>query len=122
MPSRDKLTESIGISMLLDFYGELLKERPRELLELYFGEDLSLSEISAMTGITRQGVRDAIRKGEVFLRETEEKLGLVKRFGETSKTVETIVEGLEVLASQTLTTEKAGEEAARLAELARSLL
>ena len=76
MPSRDKLEDSISISMLLDFYGELLKERPRELLELYFGEDLSLSEISAMTGITRQGVRDAIRKGEAFLRETEEKLAV----------------------------------------------
>ena len=122
MPSRDKLTDSISISMLLDFYGELLKERPRELLEMYFGEDLSLSEIAATTGITRQGVRDAIRKGETFLRETEEKLGLVKRFGETSKTVETIVEGLETLARQTLSQEKAGEEAAKLAELARSLL
>lgn len=93
MSCHDKLEESVGISLLLDFYGELLKSRQRELLELYFSEDLSLSEIASRTGITRQGALDGIRRGEKFLRETEEKLGLVKRFRETGETAATLVPG-----------------------------
>lgn len=93
MSCHDKLEESVGISLLLDFYGELLKSRQRELLELYFSEDLSLSEIASRTGITRQGALDGIRRGEKFLRETEEKLGLVKRFRETGETAATLVRG-----------------------------
>ena len=72
--------KDIKYSLLLDFYGDILSERKREIIELYYNEDLSLSEVSEITGISRQGVRDSIKKSENELAELEEKLGLAERF------------------------------------------
>ncbi|MBQ4647910.1 MAG: DNA-binding protein [Clostridia bacterium] len=69
----------ILISSLLDIYGALLSENQRDVLDLYYNGDLSLSEIGEDTGITRQGVRDAIKKGEAKLLEFEEKLNFYKK-------------------------------------------
>ena len=74
-------SQNLDISLLLDFYGEMLTFRQREMLELYYDDDLSLSEISEHAGITRQGVRDAVKRAEAQLYELEEKIGMVKRFG-----------------------------------------
>ncbi len=68
------------IPLLLDFYEELLSERKRTVLSLYYNEDLSLAEIAEEIGISRQGVRDLIKKAEEELSNLEEKLGLVKKF------------------------------------------
>ena len=65
--------------VLLDYYGELLTDKQRELLECYYNEDLSLSEIAANEGITRQGVHDAIRRGEAALADMEQKLHFISR-------------------------------------------
>ena len=65
--------------LLLDAYGALLTERKRELLDYYYNEDYSLAEIAELTGISRQGVRDSIKKGEEELYGFEEKLGVVSR-------------------------------------------
>ena len=73
--------ENLDMSLLLDFYGEVLTYRQREMLELYYDDDLSLSEISEQSGITRQGVRDAIKRAEKQLFDIESKLKLVQRFG-----------------------------------------
>jgi len=70
------------ISLLLDFYGDILSERRRELTSLYYNDDLSLSEIAEICGISRQGVRDAIKKSEAELLDLEEKLGLCGRYEE----------------------------------------
>ena len=64
---------------LYDVYGALLTDRQRDLFELYYEQDLSLSEISEEAGITRQGARDAIGPAEAALRGFEEKLGLLAR-------------------------------------------
>ena len=64
---------------VFDFYGETLTEKQRELFDLYYNEDLSLSEIAEHAGITRQGVRDSIKRGEAQLLEMEQKLGLMAR-------------------------------------------
>ena len=72
-------------SMLLDFYGELLTEKQRRCFDLHYNEDLSLSEIAEECGISRQGVWDNIRRAEAFLKETEEKTGLVGRFENTRR-------------------------------------
>ena len=56
--------KDMHISFLLDFYGDLLSESKREALDLYYNDDLSLSEISEALGISRQGARDAIKNGE----------------------------------------------------------
>lgn len=66
--------------LFLDFYGEVLSENQRTMMDLYYNEDFSLSEIADEVGITRQGVRDAIRRAEDTLDSLEEKLGLCARF------------------------------------------
>ena len=68
-----------NISYLLDFYGDILSEKKRSVMELYYNEDLSLSEIAEQFGISRQGVRDIVKKTEEELFFWEEKLGLAKR-------------------------------------------
>lgn len=72
--------KNLEISQLLDFYGETLTERKRSVMNLYYNEDLSLSEVAAEVGISRQGVRELIKKTENELISFEEKLGLAKRF------------------------------------------
>ena len=74
-------SNTFHMSMLFDFYGELLTEKQKELFDLYYNEDLSLTEIAEHAGISRQGVRDAIVRSETILRDTEDKLGLVKKYG-----------------------------------------
>ena len=64
---------------LLDFYGDVLTERKKEVLDMYYNEDLSLAEIAEQIGISRQGVRDLIKKAEDELLFLEEKLGLAKK-------------------------------------------
>jgi len=73
------------ICLWLDFYGELLTNHTRDVLELHFSEDMSLSEIAEHLGITRQAVHDRIRQGTVSLMSFEDKLGLADRF-KTQKT------------------------------------
>ncbi len=72
--------ENTDICFLLDFYGQLLTEKTREILELHFAEDMSLAEISDQYHITRQAVHDTIKRGVATLQEYEEKLSLVQRF------------------------------------------
>ena len=68
-----------NISYLLDFYGEMLPEKKRSVMDLYYNEDLSLAEIAEQIGISRQGVRDIVKKTEEELFFWEERLGLAKR-------------------------------------------
>ena len=74
------MAKDLHITFLLDFYGDMLTEKQREVVECYYNEDLSLAEIAEEKGITRQGVRDAIKRAEQQLLEMEERLGLAKRF------------------------------------------
>lgn len=76
------VAKNLEFSLLLDFYGEMLTQKQRESIEYYYNEDLSLSEISQNLGITRQGVRDAVKRAEALLYGMEERLGLAKRFKE----------------------------------------
>ena len=78
------------ISYLLDFYGNILTDKQRDAIDLYYNEDLSLAEIAEHVKITRQGVRDAIKRGEEILEEMEEKLGFAEKFGEYRKAFEEI--------------------------------
>lgn len=78
----DKLEKIEEISLLLDFYGELLSEKQREFLRLYHEENLSLSEIGDAFGVSRQAVNDGVKKAEAALRGYEEKLGLIQSYEE----------------------------------------
>ena len=72
--------KDLKVSLLLDFYGGILTDKQLDALELYYNEDLSLAEIAQHTKITRQGVRDSIKRCEAILFEMEEKLGFYKKY------------------------------------------
>ena len=88
--------KNLTLGYLLDFYGELLSERKRSVMDMYYNEDLSLAEIAAEVNISRQGVRDIIKKAEEELLFYENKLGLAERL----KTVESCASELRELASK----------------------
>ena len=70
--------QTYRMTMLFDFYGELLTERQKEFFDLYYNEDLSLAEIAENSGISRQGVRDVIVRAEGAMQEVEDKTGLIQ--------------------------------------------
>ena len=81
------MEEKILISMLIQTYGKLLTEKQNQILNDYYNNDLSLSEIAQNHNITRQAVRDIIKKGEKKLFEYEEKLLFMKRTLNTEKKI-----------------------------------
>ena len=91
--------KDLKISLLLDFYGDILSERRRELMEMYYNEDLSLSEIAEIAGISRQGVRDSVKKSERELEELEETLGLLERFNKVKLEIKKIGDELDTVAA-----------------------
>ena len=74
------MAKNLEISYLLDFYGDVLTDKQREAMEEYYNADLSLAEIAEGLGITRQGVRDTVKRGEATLVELEEKIGAAGRY------------------------------------------
>lgn len=77
--------KNMKFPLLLDTYGVLLTERKREILDYYYNDDYSLSEISELTGISRQGVRDSIKKSEEEIYGYEAKLKIVEKHEEVSE-------------------------------------
>lgn len=73
------MDRKVEISVLCQIYGKLLTEKQLNIMDNYYNLDLSLSEIAENEGITRQAVRDIIKKGENKLFEFEEKLGIMKK-------------------------------------------
>lgn len=92
-----KIDDVIQTSLLYDFYGSLLTDRQREVMELYYGENLSLSEIAAEFSISRQGVHDALKNAGRALYEYEQKLGLVDKFQQSREAIGDIDERIEGL-------------------------
>ena len=87
--------KNLNISLLLDFYGDILSERQKEALDLYYNDDLSLAEIAENYNISRQGVRSILKKGENILIEMEEKLHLAERFSSVQEKSTQIASELE---------------------------
>ena len=71
--------KNLNIGYLLDFYGDVLSERKRNVMDMYYNEDMSLSEIAESLNITRQGARDLIKKAEEEIYFLEEKLSLAQK-------------------------------------------
>lgn len=71
------LDKNVEIGLLMDFYGNLLTDRQKEIMMLYYEDNLSLTEIAEMLKITKQGVSDNIKRAEKALYDTEEKLQLL---------------------------------------------
>ena len=87
--------KDLTVGFLLDFYGDVLSERKRTVLDYYYNDDLSLAEIAEEIGISRQGVRELIKKAEEELRFHEEKLGLAVRFRNAQASAERLLALLE---------------------------
>jgi predicted DNA-binding protein YlxM (UPF0122 family) len=83
-------TNLLDAAYLFDFYADILTDKQRDYLDLYYHQDLSLSEIAENEGITRQGVRDVISRAEGVLRNMENKLGLVARYGHVRRNMELV--------------------------------
>lgn len=86
------MAKELKFVLLLDCYGELLTEHQRNVMELYYCDDLSLSEIGEPMGITRQGVRALVKRTEGLLLNYEEKLGFAGRLGKMRSCFEALEE------------------------------
>jgi len=93
--------KNMHISFLLDFYGGVLADRTRDVLEMYYFDDMSLAEIADTVGITRQGVRGGIKKGEEELLFLEEKLGLAARYSAITESAKRLLSLAEDLKAET---------------------
>lgn len=80
--------DTYELTLLYDFFGELLTGTQREYFEYYYSDDLSLSEIAELTGVTRQGVRAVLQRAQTLLRQYEAKTGVVARFRELTRRVD----------------------------------
>lgn len=84
------MAKDLSMCRLIDTYAAVLTEKQRSVLVMYYDEDLSLGEIAELEGITRQGVRDAIKRGENTLLELEAQLHFADRFRDYSDLVQKI--------------------------------
>ena len=75
---------------LLDIYGGLLTERQQSYLDMYYNEDLSLSEIASREGVSRQAVSDLIKRSEKILDEYDDKLMLFDKYLKNIQTIDRI--------------------------------
>lgn len=98
------MDNNVKISILCDLYGKLLTEKQFEFLDDYYNNDLSLSEIAENNNITRQAVRDIIKKGERKLFEYEEKLEFMKKTLNQEKKLEKVL--LDIAEIQNSTSDK----------------
>jgi len=89
--------DHLELCLLFDFYGEMLTDKQHELFDLYYNEDLSLSEIAEHAGITRQGVRDAVVRAEHTLTALEDKLHLVSRYGKIDQHAQALSQEIKML-------------------------
>lgn len=84
------MSKDLNVAVLLDFYGGILTDKQRDVIDLYYNQDLSLSEIAEHESISRQGVRDSIKRGEVMLYQYEDKLRIFETYIETLKLLQTL--------------------------------
>lgn len=94
------MEKNVKIGILLETYGKLLTEKQYNLLDDYYNNDYSLSEIAENLGITRQAVRDNLKKGENKLFEFEEKLGIMKTAVKQEKKMQKILSELTKIQDQ----------------------
>lgn len=111
--------DALEMTLLFDYYGDLLTERQRACLDLRYNQDMSLGEIAQELGVSRQGVFDNLSRAEALLRNMEEKTGCVRRAKKARKAVSKILSCAEALASSS--DETVSALAAQIAEAARGL-
>lgn len=112
--------KNLNISLLLDFYGDILSERQKDMLDMYYNDDLSLSEIAENYNISRQGVRSVLKKGENILFTMEDKLHLAERFSAVQEKSSKIANELQKIILN-ISNEEASKEISSLIEQIKDL-
>lgn len=102
-------SKALEMTLLYDYYGDMLTQKQQTCFDLYYNQDLSLGEIAEEAGISRQGVHDTIARTEAALQQMEEKLGCVGR----AKSLQSALETLSALSAQ-MQAEGRAELAARI--------
>ena len=97
------VAKNLDIVLLADYYGEMLTENQRKFIEYYYSDDLSLSEIAQNEGITRQGVRDAVKRAEAQLYDMENKLGFAERSRRVNEALDAIKQSTEAINNYNMT-------------------
>ena len=101
MAEKDSLDQRIRDGLLLDNYGALLTGKQRMACAMILLQDLSLSEAAETLGVSRQGVWDNIRRAETAMEDIEAKTGLLRRFEENRRELESLLTRLEALTGMT---------------------
>ncbi len=86
------MDKNLEISLLFDFYGQMLSDTQQQAVSLYYNDDLSLQETADILGMSRQGVRDALSRAKKSLYTFEENLLLCERFSKTQQGLMSIIE------------------------------
>ena len=95
------MEDRIKTSFLIDYYKELLTEKQKYIMELYFNEDLSLAEISELTNTSRQAIFDIIKRCNKLLMDYESKLRLLEKNDEIKSSKELIIQKIDELQKST---------------------
>ncbi len=111
--------EALEMTLLFDYYGELLTEKQRNCVDMRYNQDMSLGEIAQELGISRQGVYDNLNRAEGLLRNMEQKTGFVRRDARVRLLAQEILAAAQQL--QTGSGEDIGNVAARIVAAAREL-
>lgn len=118
------MAKDLKISILLDFYGQMLTQKQFEAVDLYYNNDLSLAEIAEHSKITRQGIRDSIKRAEAQLKDYEERLGLAKRFDEIQSglnEIRTCVGEIQIYNEKYVGSKEIGERVEKIEEITENL-
>lgn len=115
------MDDILHLTLLYDFYGELLTEKQKQVYEMHYQNDLSLSEIAEELSVSRQAVRDQLLRTERILRGYEETLQLVSRFQEQRRAVEEMKAIMETMEQKPLDREMA-EAVSRMKEIAEGMV
>ncbi len=91
------MSKNLEVSALLDFYGQMLTDKQREAVEYYYNDDLSLGEIAENIGISRQGVRDSIKRAETVMFDMEKKLRIAEKTRMVQKSLDTIRANINII-------------------------
>ncbi len=119
------MNKEIKVSQLLDVYGKVLKKNHYDALDYYYNQDLSLSEISDILGMTRQGIWDLIKRSEVYLFDLESKLLFLEKFNYLKDNLDKIRESAQKIVklnSSNYSDLKIKSEALRIKNISEALM
>ena len=119
------MAKNMIVALLYDFYGEILTDKQRDMIEQYYHQDLSLSEIAENSGISRQGVRGSIKRAEEQLFDMEKRLGFATRLSETQTALKAILSAADTIRAANAECDGPSsitDEALRIASLAAKLI